>query len=150
MYSQIGPRESYLLTVVNTAWLYPTSNIEAALAATTVPYTRSGNQIVAATIADLNQIAIAIYENTVTVLLPQGFNMRPGLLLKDLGKVLTFKTTSGALVAEWRLARLITDQIGTPGGGAAPPGTVGYLPIFYSEGNVSGMPFDPVRVVRVG
>ena len=149
MYSQIGPRESYLLTVVNTAWLYPTDNIEAALATTTAPYTRSGNQIVAATIADLEQIANDIYANTVTDPLPQGFSLRPGLLLKDLGKVLTFKTTSGALVAEWRLARLITDQAGTPIPGA-PPGTVGYLPIFYSEGNAINRPFDPVRVVRVG
>ena len=150
MYSQIGVRESYLLTVVNTAWLYPTSNIEAALAATTVPYTRSGNQIIAATIADLNLIADAIFTNTATELPPQGFNMRTGLLLKDLGKVLTFKTTSGELVAEWRLARLITDQSSMPTPGAAPPGTVGYLPIFYAAGNSTGMPFDPVRVVRVG
>lgn len=54
VYSQIGVRERYLRTVINTAWMYPTANIEAALATTAVPHTYTGDQIVAATTAALS------------------------------------------------------------------------------------------------
>lgn len=47
--------------------------------------------------------------------------------------------------------RLITDQSTMPDPrGAAPVGTVGYVPTFVAPGNVVGAQFDPVRVVRTG
>jgi hypothetical protein len=48
--------------------------------------------------------------------------------------------------------RLITNQIGTPGAGLAPPGTIGFVPVFVSKGNnpTVASEIDPVRVMRVG
>lgn len=77
--------------------------------------------------------------------------MRTDLLLEDLGHVLTFQTPDGSVFLLWRLMRLITDQSTMPDPrGAAPVGTVGYVPTFVAPGNVVGAQFDPVRVVRTG
>ncbi len=136
--------------------MYPTHNIEATLATTIVPYTYNGSQIVSPTLVDLLNIAYLIWENTKDELPAPppppgagGFNVKVGCLLRDLGKSLSFELTDGSVVATWRLMELITNQIGTPGAGQAPPGTIGYVPVFYAAGNVSNE-FDPVRVARVG
>ncbi len=155
-YSQISPISPFFLTVVDTMYMYPTSNIEATLDVTSYPYTYNGSQIVSPTLTDLLQIAYDIWENT-RVELPApppppgagGFNVKVGCLLRDLGKSLSFELTDGSVVATWRLMELITDQIGTPNAGQAPPGTIGYVPVFNAAGNVY-TEFDPVRVVRVG
>ena len=135
----------HLLTVVNTAWLYPITNIIAALGVSQLP-----PQIVAPTTADLSQIAEDIYTSTVTSLPPQGYNLRTGLLLEDLGRTLAFQTPDGSIFLRWSLVRLLTDQTSMAGAGAAPAGTVGFIPTFVAPGNVVGAQYDPVRVVRVG
>jgi hypothetical protein len=137
-------------------YMYPTASIETALATTSFPYTYNGSQIVSPTLVDLKQIAYAIWFTTVLELPDPlnptqsgGYNVKVGCLLRDLGKSLSFELTDGTVVATWRLMELITDQIGTPNGGRAEPGTIGYVPVFNAAGNVSNE-FDPVRVVRVG
>lgn len=155
-YSQIHPSPQFFRTVVDTVYMYPTSNIEDALAATSFSYTYNGSQIVSPTLVDLLQIAYAIWDNT-RVELPApppppgagGFNVKVGCLLRDLGKSLSFELPDGSIVATWRLMELITDQIGTPNAGQAPPGIIGYVPVFNAAGNVY-TEFDPVRVARVG
>ena len=153
-YSQIPVRYQFFLTVVDTMYMYPTSNIEAALAATSFPYTYTGSQIVSPTLGDLLQIAYAIWDNTREELPAPppppgagGFNVKVGCLLRDLGKSLSFELTDGSVVATWRLMELITDQIGTPGAGQAPPGTIGYVPVFVAGVTLE---FDRVCVARVG
>jgi hypothetical protein len=153
-YSQIPPSPPFFLTVVDTMYMYPTSNIEAALGITPFPHTYTGDQIISPTLADLNEIAYAIWYNTYLELpdpnpLTGGFNVKVGCLLRDLGKVLSFELTGGSIVATWRLMELITDQIGTPNAGQAPPGTIGYVPVF-NAGGTTYSNFDPVHVARVG
>ena len=148
--AMVGARTRFMLTVVNTAWLYPLVDIEAALASTSVSHTYTGDQIVATNTSELSQIAEDIYNATVSGAYPGGYSLRTGLLVEDLGRVLTFQLDNGNTFLLWRLVRLITDQTGMPSAGDAPAGLVGFIPTFVAAGNVVGAQFDPVRVVRIG
>ncbi len=152
-YSQIPPSPQFFLSVMGLGssdlfmYMYPTHNIEATLATTIVPHTYNGSQIVSPTMVDLLNIAYLIWENTSLELPPAGYNVKIGCLLRDLGKSLSFQLPDGSIVATWRLMELITDQIGTPGAGQAPPGTIGYVPVFVAGVSAE---FDRVCVARVG
>ncbi len=148
--AQIPARTRYLRTVINTAWLYPRANIDAALAATAQPVTYDGGETIVGSVAALTAVAGEIWQNTEAELPTQGFNVGVGSLLEDLGQKLTFCLPSGLVFLEWRRVRLLTDQASLPSGGAAPVGTEGFLPVFVAPGNIVGAEFDPVRVVRTG
>jgi hypothetical protein len=131
---------------VDTAWIYPRSNIEYVLSTTSYPHTFDGTNIVAADVQTLLNIAQAIFDNTAAELPTQGYNLATGSLLQDLGDTLEFKLSSGLVVARWRLAKTLFSAVG----GATPVGKVGFIPVFYSHGNAIGEAFDPVRCVRIG
>lgn len=149
-YAQIPPQFRFLRVVIDTAWLYPISNIEAALATTSQAHTFDGTNIVAADPATLEAIYSDIWQNTVSELPSQGFNLGVGSLLQDLGKTIMFKLPDGSIFLVWRLVRSLTDQAALPSGGAAPKGLNGYIPTFVAPGNVVGAGYDPVRVARFG
>jgi hypothetical protein len=148
--AQIPARGRYLRTVIDTAWLYPRSNIDAALAATSQPVTYDGGETIVGSVAALTAVAGEIWANTEAEFPDQGFNIGVGSLLEDLGQKLTFCLPNGLVFLEWRRVRLLTDQTSLPVGGAAPVGTEGFLPVFVAPGNIVGAAFDPVRVVRTG
>jgi hypothetical protein len=149
-HAQIPSRARYFRVVIDTAWLYPMSNIVAALATTTHAHTFDGTTVVAADAATLEAICSDIWSNTVTALPPQGYNLGVGSLLQDLGKAITFQLPDGSIFLTWRLAQSLTNQASLPSGGATPQGLIGYIPTFVAAGNVVGAGYDPVRVVRFG
>jgi hypothetical protein len=148
--SQIPVRFPFLRTIVNTAWVYPVSDIEDALATTAQIYTFDGTNIVAADVATLSQINEDIFVKTTSELPPNGYNCGVGTLLYDLGKTLTFQLSTGEIFLVWRLVKNLTNQASLPSGGDIPVGTVGYIPVFVAPGNIIGAQYDPVRVVRIG
>jgi hypothetical protein len=150
MRGQIPPRLRYLRTVINTAWLYPRSNIDVALSTTTQAVTYDGRSTIVGSVDALRTLAGEIFENTAAELPSQGFNIGVGTLLEDLGQELTFYLPDGCVYLTWRLVRQLTVQGSLPSGGASPAGTVGFLPVFVAQGNIVGDVIDPVRVVRIG
>jgi hypothetical protein len=141
---------TFFRSCINTLWLYPRSNIENVLAATTVPYKRTGGILVFQSIADIETVAYEIFNSTVSITFLQGFNVGPGSLLTDDTRRFTFCLENGATFMIWGEATLLTPQASLPSGGDAPVGTQGYLTTWLATGNDIGKGYDPVRVVRTG
>ena len=139
----------YFRTIYNTLWLYPRSNIEAVLAATTVPYKRVGDVLTFRSVANIETVATEIYNSTVSGSFPDGYNVGVGSLLLETGRRITFCLEGGAVFMVWGEAELRTNQASLPIGGDAPVGTQGYLTTYLAGGNVVGAGYDPVRVVRI-
>jgi hypothetical protein len=140
----------YFRSIIDTLWLYPRSNIEAVLATTTIPYIRQGSVLEFQSIADIEAIASDIYTSTISLTLPNGFNVGVGSLLTDDNRRFTFCLENGATFMIWGEATLLTLQASLPSGGLAPIGTQGYLTTWLATGNDIGKGYDPVRVVRTG
>lgn len=146
-------RSKYLRTVGNTVWLYPIADIDYALATTTYPYRRDGNNIICSDFANLVNIYSAIFART-TVTQPvgnTGYTLGVGSMLEDLGKDIEFKLTGGQVLVRWRLVRQLTPQVlgAIPTPGNSPAGTVGYVTTFTSYATATG-DLDAVLVVRTG
>jgi hypothetical protein len=157
-YRQISNRTKNFLTVRNTAWLYPTADITAALATTTYSYTFNGDIITCPDIGNLIGVYTDIYNQT-TISQPVGnvgFTLGVGTFLVDLGDELRFALEGGEIVIIWRLVKQITPQTTPPlsSPGNSPDGTIGYVTTFVSLGNGTGGGYaaglDDVLVVRVG
>ncbi len=156
MYAQI-PKSKYFQTVINTTWLYPMTDIQAAFATTSVDYKFDGTNIICNTFADIQQL----YEDFVNQTSNSqpvgntGFSLGVGTMLEDFGKDIYFKLSNGMTVIHWRLVKQLTPQapatvIPTPGN--SPNETIGYITIWTSFGNVNPAPsiFDLPFVVRTG
>jgi hypothetical protein len=155
-YAQIKPRKNTFITVVNTAWLYPESDIKAALASTTFKYTYIGDSITCPTLNDLIGVYSDIYAKT-TISQPignVGFTLGVGTLLEDFGSEIRFRLTSGEVVIVWRLVKQLTPQKPStviPNAGNSPNNTIGYVTTFCSygdDGYTAGL--DNVMVLRLG
>ena len=157
-FAQISSRSKYLLTIINTVWLYPTADIQRGLAATTYTYTFDGNVITCPDMTNLIGVYTDIFEQTV-ISQPidnAGFTVGVGTFLADLGSEIRFVLEGGAVVLIWRLVKQLSPQttppIATPGN--SPDGTIGYVTTFVSLGNGSGGGYaaglDDAIVVRVG
>jgi hypothetical protein len=127
------------------------ANILSALQQTAIPNTFDGTNIIVANDHDLNEIGYAIWYNTLSFG-PQGYNISVGSSLEDMGQTITFQFPSGTIAARWQLVKSLTDQMIFPpdARGAAPVGTVGFVPVFIAFGSASNREMDPVRVVRTG
>ena len=158
-YSQVKTRQNLFITVGNTSWLYPTADINIALAKTTYSYTYDGNFIICPNMTSLIGVYNDIYNQT-TISQPVGnvgFSLGAGSLLEDMGKEIHFKLSTGELVLTWRLVKQLTPQLPAtviPVPGNSPNLTVGYIATFVSYGNGTNGGYannlDDVQVLRLG
>lgn len=158
-YSQIKPRHTTFVTVIDTIWLYPEINVTRALATTTYKYTYDGDFITCPDIANIAGVYGDIYNST-EVSQPvgnKGYSLGVGTLLEDQGKELRFRLTSGQVVIVWRLVKQLTPQLPAyviPSPGNSPNETIGYVSTFLSYGRVALSPypavFDDVNIVTSG
>jgi len=158
-YSQIKPRHTNFVTVIDTTWLYPEVNIAAALATTTYKYTYDGDFITCPDIASIAGIYGDIFNSTaVSQPTPNiGYSLGVGTLLENLGKDLRFRLTSGQVIIVWRLVKQLTPQKPAsviPSAGNSPNGTIGFVTTYLSYGTAALSPyagtFDDVNVVTTG
>ena len=157
-YAQISSRKKFMLTQVNTVWIYPQADIDTALAATTFPYTFDGAILKCPTINDLRGVYTDIY-NATTVTQPVGnvgYTLGVGTLLEYMGRDIRLCIGDGSVIVIWRLVRQLTPQQAgvIPVLGNSPNGTIGYVTTFCSYGNgatggyTNG--FDDAIVANIG
>jgi len=159
-YSQIKPSKNFFVTVLNTVWLYPESDITIALANSSNSFVYDGDFISCPDLANFIGVYSDIFNQT-AISQPvgnTGFSIGVGSLLEDLGKEIRFTLQNGELLVIWRLVRQLTPQIPSsiiPSPGNSPNGTIGYVTTFLSYGTVpSSGPttgvLDDVLVLQVG
>jgi hypothetical protein len=161
-YSQIKPRRTNFVTVIDTIWLYPQVNIEAALATTTYKYTYDGDFITCPDIASIAGIYGDIFNSTVISLAQPigsnfGYSIGVGTLLENLGKELRFRLTNGNVIIVWSLVKQLTPQgpaTVIPVPGDSPNESIGFVTTYLSYGRASLSPyagtFDDVNLVTTG
>jgi hypothetical protein len=134
-YAQIQNRLRYMITVGNTTWLYPLQYVEQALAATTIPHTWDGVNIVCSTVQRISEIYSEIWGLTAFGAHPTGFNIGVGTVLQDYGREIYFRTEDGTFYIHWRNVKQLTDQTTLPSGGDSPNGTIGFVTVNASYNN---------------
>ena len=159
-YSQIKPRRTTFITVIDTVWLYPEINIARALATTTSKYTYDGDFITCPDIQNIAGVYSAIFDSTAQSqpIDNVGYSLGVGTLLEDQGKELRFRLTSGQVIIVWRLVKQLTPQkpatVIPDAGNSTPNGTIGYITTFISYGRAALSPypstFDDVNLVKSG
>lgn len=139
----------------DTAYLYPTADITAALSTTANTYTFDGVNIVCPDMVSINGVYNDIYAQT-AISQPvgnPGYSCGVGTVFQDLGKDIFFKLPEGDAVIHWRLVKQLTPQTNPPlsSPGNSPSGTVGYITVWNSYGGgAAGAGFDCPNVVRFG
>jgi hypothetical protein len=152
-YDQIPPRVAYFLTIVNTAWIYPMSDLQYVLDRTTIPYTFDGTFLVVDNLANLVLLYGEVYNRT-AVTQPvgnPGYSLGVGTQLEDMGNEIIWQVQDGLQVIRWRLMRQLTPQLPAtviPAPGNSPNGTIGYGTTWVAYGNYPSL--DEVMFVRVG
>ena len=87
-FAQIQNRIRYMITVINTTWLYPIVYVEKALAETAIPHTYDGVNIVCNDITGVINLYSEIYSLT-AIAQPidnEGFSLGVGTVLQDYGR----------------------------------------------------------------
>jgi len=158
-YSQIKPRHTNFITVIDTTWLYPEVNVAAALAKTAFKHTYDGDFITCPDIASIAGIYNDIFDSS-AVSQPvgnTGYSLGVGTLLENLGKELRFRLTNGQVIIVWRLVKQLTPQKPAsviPSAGNSPNGTIGFITTYLSYGTAALSPyplgFDDINVVTTG
>lgn len=142
-------------TIIDTAWLYPISDVTTALDTTTYPHTFDGDNIVVPNMAAFIGLYADIFAQT-AISQPAGnpgYSLGVRTMLEDLGREIRFILTSGQIIMLWRNVRQLTPQTNSfiPSPGNSPPDTIGFITTFASYGNVApSADADVVRVVRIG
>jgi len=154
-YSQIPSRIKYLRTIINTVWLYPIADINAALATTNYQYTFDGTNLVCPDYANLRGIYFDIFSKT-ALSNPgsnPGYTLGTGTMLEDMGQEIFLKVGLQTWI-HWRNVRQLTPQLVTniPNPGDSPPDTIGYTVVWASYGQNNPDPniFDQAYVARLG
>lgn len=147
-------RSKNLITIIDTAWLYPIADIQTALRNTSRPYTFDGTNIVVADWTTFIALYSDIFDQT-AITQPVGnvgFSLGVGTMLEDRGKSIYFKLPSGLILLQWQLVKQLTRQVpgAIPSPGSSPDGTIGYVTVYTSYPRVSGLPIDNVMVARLG
>jgi hypothetical protein len=136
-------------TIVDTAWIYPESDVEEAynILESTITITRSGNDYIFLTLVDLVTFYNAVFNRT-AIDQPVGnlgYSLGVGTVLRGLRVELNLKLQSGITVVKWALMKQITNQLDLPSGGNSPVNTIGYGAV-YLDWNLDGLadtPSDP-------
>ena len=146
------PTISYI-SIINTSWLYPESDLGWVLTNTAIPYTRSGSSIYFNTLDNLTSFYEEVFYKT-AISQPVGnvgYSLGVGTLTRAYGdKRLYLKLNSGQIVVVWTLMTQITRQADLPVGvgGSSPDGTVGWG-LIYSDWDLNGV-LDPYNYVPGG
>lgn len=144
------------VTIIDTNWIYPPNEVDVVLQQTTVPYHREGNVITCSTFNQIVQLLTDIYNYTTTTqpIGNVGYSLGVGTSLKDMGREVVWKLSSGETVLIWRLVKQMTPQepytvIPVPGN--SPMGTIGYLTVFtsWANSNRPNIYVDGVLVARI-
>ena len=150
---QIPARVGSFLSVNNTSWIYPLSDLRAALAATSIPYTFDDTILKTESLADLVTLYGQVFNQT-AISQPvgnTGFSLGAGTQLDDLGKEIVWQIPGGLNVIRWRLMRQLTPQLPAtviPTPGNSPVGTIGYGTVWVAYSNYPSL--DEAMFVRVG
>jgi len=138
------PTISYI-SIIDTIWLYPESDLGWVLTNTTIPYTRSGSSIYFNTLDNLTSFYEEVFYKTAIsqpVGTNVGYSLGVGTLTRAYGdKRLYLKLNSGQIVVVWTLMTQITRQADLPVGGDSPDGTIGWG-LIYSDWDLNGV-LDP-------
>jgi hypothetical protein len=129
-------------TIVDTAWIYPESDVEEAynILTSTITITRSGNDYIFLTLPDLVTFYNAVYART-AIDQPvgnPGYSLGVGTILRSLRRELNLKLQNGITVVKWILMKQITSQLDIPVGGNSPDNTIGYGAV-YLDWNLNGV-----------
>ena len=140
------PTISYI-SIIDTIWLYPESDLGWVLTNTTIPYTRSGSSIYFNTLDNLTSFYEEVFYKT-AISQPVGgnvgYSLGVGTLTRAYGdKRLYLKLNSGQIVVVWTLMTQITRQADLPSGGNSPDGTIGWG-LIYSDWDLNGI-VDPTN-----
>ena len=152
-FDQIPARVGSFLSVNNTSWIYPLRDLQAALAATSIPYTFDGTILKTNSLADLVTLYGQVFDQT-AISQPvgnTGFSLGAGTQLDDLGKEIVWQIPGGVNVIRWRLMRQLTPQLPAtviPAPGNSPVGTIGYGTVWVAYSNYPSL--DEEMFVRVG
>jgi len=137
------PTISYI-SIIDTIWLYPESDLGWVLTNTTIPYTRSGSSIYFNTLANLISFYDEVFNKT-AISQPVGnvgYSLGVGTVTRAYGdNRLYLKLNSGQTVVVWTLMTQITRQADLPSGGNSPDGMVGWG-LIYSDWDLNGV-LDP-------
>lgn len=152
-YDQIPARTAYFLTILNTAWIYPMTDIQTVLAKTTISFTFDGTILRVNNLPDLIALYTEIYDQT-AISQPvgnPGYTLGAGSQLEDMGNEILWQLEDGQNVIKWRLMRQLTPQLPAtviPTPGNSPNGTIGYGTVWVAYKNYPLL--DEDMVVRVG
>jgi hypothetical protein len=139
---------STFLTITNTNWLYPPSDLETALSLTTIPYTGIGDSLYFSSITDMGNFYDEVFQQT-AISQPvgnQGYSLGVGTELQNLVTPLFWKLLdTDEVIVMWILTQQLTEQSTLPSPGDSPNGTIGYL-TRYENWPVNDRPqfYDPV------
>ena len=139
------------MTVKDTVWLYPMSDIMRALDSTTFTHTFDGTNMVCPDLSTMRSLYAEIFTAT-TISQPTGnigFSLGPGTLLDEYNDTIYWKLSSGHTVITWKLVKQITPQSQLPSPGSSPVNTVGYITTYTSFSPGPDPVFDAPYVVRI-
>ena len=153
-YTQKKSQQSSFVTVGNTVWIYPQSDVDTALKSTSYSYVYDGNFISCPDITNLIGVYTDIFNQTAISqpLGNQGYSIGVGSLLQDMGKELHFRIGNNIIIT-WRMVEQLTPQvpyniINVPGN--SPNTTIGYVTI-YTSNKVQDINnnLDSVNLIRI-
>jgi hypothetical protein len=129
-------------TIVDTAWIYPATDVEYVYNSlvSTMTITRIGNDYIFLTLTDLIAFYDAVFNKT-AIDQPvgnTGYSLGVGTILRSLKGELNLKIQDGTIVVKWVLMKQITNQLDLPVGGNSPVNTIGYGAI-YLDWNLDGI-----------
>jgi hypothetical protein len=137
------------ITVFDTAWIYPTNDVNLIIETykgLSPSLIQNGNDLIFTDINHLYSFYDATFTQTVSLELPQGYNLGVGTKLKDLKQTLNLiSDATGFTVIKWGLFEQLTDQNDLPSGGDSPKGTIGYIAIYtdWLQTGTQDLPYDP-------
>jgi hypothetical protein len=147
-------------SIVNTAYLYPISNINAAIESTNVNFTKKGNDFF---FDSIEQVSLFYYDMWYSTSLSQpqnnkGYSLGVGTQLKGSFNTIRFYLTDGTLIVTLQEMTQVTSQSDLPVSGDSPDGTVGYGAIWVDlngdgvpnvPADVSSNDIDPLRFEKI-
>lgn len=153
-YAQKKSQQGSFVTVKDTVWIYPQSDVDTALKSSSYTYVYDGNFITCPDISNLVGVYIDIYNQTAISqpLGNEGYSIGVGSLLQDMGKELHFRI-GNQIIITWRMVQQLTPQlpatvISTPGN--SPNLTVGYVTTYTSTlAQTINSLLDNVLVIRI-
>lgn len=132
------------ITVYDTNWLYPVSNINAVIEENEI---EAAKTLVFENMTDLYSFYEDVF-NSSAISQPVGnvgYSIGVGTKLRDLGVTINLDLKSGLRVITWRLVEQLTSQNDVASGGDSPDGTIGFV-VIYCDWDNNGKQ-DPLNLL---